>query len=278
MHVFYQTNDPVIRVTGDENLSFPSHLHRQVELFFIEDGEISVVYNFQPFSLYKGDLCIIFPNTVHSYETPSHSKASIVLANTELIVDFADILTKYQCDHPFVRCSDMEPEMLHSYRRILELCNRSSDVRLIKGYLYILFSYFLACMKLHPREYNVNLNTAHQALTYISQNYKENLTLENVSHQLGISKSHLSRCFAEKLGCNFIEYINMLRINEACRLLSTTESSIIQISFDCGFNSQRTFNRVFLKVCGISPKEYRKKYTTDHNQILSSMIHPITTP
>jgi AraC-like DNA-binding protein len=81
-----------------------------------------------------------------------------------------------------------------------------------------------------------------------------------MSRDLGVSRSHLSHTFSQRLGTNFRSYVNALRIDQACEMLKGTEDSVTHIAYECGFESQRTFNRVFMEQCGLSPSEYRRKY------------------
>jgi AraC-like DNA-binding protein len=75
------------------------------------------------------------------------------------------------------------------------------------------------------------------------------------------SHSYVSHTFKSSTGCNFREYINLLRIEEAKKLLVNTSFSITEISMKTGFSNSNYFSLVFQRMNGISPKEYRKKYT-----------------
>jgi AraC-like DNA-binding protein len=61
----------------------------------------------------------------------------------------------------------------------------------------------------------------------------------------------------QKLGMGFNDYVNSIRISNACRLLIESTSPISEISEEVGFNTVRTFNRAFVKHVGTSPREYR---------------------
>jgi AraC-like DNA-binding protein len=76
---------------------------------------------------------------------------------------------------------------------------------------------------------------------------------------MGISRYYLSRTFSEKLQTSFPNYLNSLRVDLAKNLLESGDQDILQICYECGFESQRTFNRVFKNTCGITPREYRNQ-------------------
>jgi len=97
------------------------------------------------------------------------------------------------------------------------------------------------------------------ARKYLAARYTDsNLSLEDVSNHVGISKYHLSRLFSKHLEQGFAEYLNQVRIKKAKEMLVETNLSVIEISFLVGFNSPQNFGRVFKKFAGTTPKEFSK--------------------
>lgn len=94
---------------------------------------------------------------------------------------------------------------------------------------------------------------------YIHKHYRETLMREDLAHSVNMSIDHLGRMFKSLTGKKISEYINTLRIEEACRLLKEREDKIIDIAFEVGFESLRTFNKWFAKRHGKSPSEYKKQ-------------------
>ena len=79
-----------------------------------------------------------------------------------------------------------------------------------------------------------------------------------MAYELGVSKYVLSRVFSGTFHTNFCQYVNGIRLNYACAYLENTKDSITEISLECGFESQRTFNRAFKKKYRMTPREYRE--------------------
>jgi two-component system response regulator YesN len=96
-----------------------------------------------------------------------------------------------------------------------------------------------------------------QLLSYCAAHFAEDITVSTLAASLYISESYVSKLFTRQLGCSFREYINQLRIHEAQNLLEATDLRIGQVMTRCGFQNQSSFNRVFLDLTGISPREYR---------------------
>ncbi len=94
-------------------------------------------------------------------------------------------------------------------------------------------------------------------LSYINQNYRENLSLESVSGKLGFDQSYFCRIFKNATGATFTEYLNFVRICKAEKLLVRTKDSIFEISEAVGFSSVSYFNRIFKKYVNFSPRTYR---------------------
>lgn len=95
--------------------------------------------------------------------------------------------------------------------------------------------------------------------TYISEHYAEDLTLADIAANFGFSYNYLSAYFHKQTKEGFSEYLNRVRIEKACRLLSTTNSSIAEISSRTGYSDHTYFSRIFKKITGVTPSHYRRK-------------------
>lgn len=98
-----------------------------------------------------------------------------------------------------------------------------------------------------------------RSINYMLENLKSNVRVKELADLVHLSVSHYSRLFAEKTGYSAIDYFNQLKIQRACRLLDITELSITNVSQDIGFLDPFYFSRLFKKVMGISPQNYRKR-------------------
>lgn len=92
---------------------------------------------------------------------------------------------------------------------------------------------------------------------YIMQHYDKALTLEDVAKQAHMTPQAFCRYFKKHTRHTFVSFLNEVRINEACRLLTDgAYDSISTIAYNCGFNSITNFNRVFKGVMQLSPSDY----------------------
>lgn len=95
------------------------------------------------------------------------------------------------------------------------------------------------------------------ALTYINENYADELTLSSISAHLGFNESYFCRIFKSGTGATFTEYLNFVRVCKAEKLLSETQDSIFEIATSVGISSLSYFNRIFRKYHNCSPTTYR---------------------
>lgn len=97
------------------------------------------------------------------------------------------------------------------------------------------------------------------AQEYIMEHYAENLSLGSVAEVLGISPGYFSTIFSKNLQCGFVDYLNQVRIDRACAYLEQNYLKTYEIAYKVGFNDEKYFSKVFKKIKGISPKEYKEK-------------------
>jgi len=99
-----------------------------------------------------------------------------------------------------------------------------------------------------------------KALRYIQENYRHEITLDEVATQVGISRTYFSSIFKKETEEQFSSYLTDFRLERACEMLRKSESKIYNIAYEVGFHSHNYFNNIFKKKYGMTPKEYREKY------------------
>ncbi|MCU0847743.1 MAG: AAA family ATPase [Spirochaetes bacterium] len=98
-----------------------------------------------------------------------------------------------------------------------------------------------------------------KVISYINRHYTEDISRERLADMVGISPNHLGKFFMIYTGNKIGDYINELRIKSSLKRLKDSNENIIDIAYDTGFESLRTFNRAFLKVMKTTPKNFRYK-------------------
>ena len=145
-------------------------------------------------------------------------------------------------------------EKQKGYERLVK-----SSVLRILGFLYRA-DYLSDGLELYHRK---EVQKILPALSYINENYRNELTLEEISAHLGFNASYFCRIFKEATGATFKEYLNFVRICKAEKLLAKTQDSILEISSAVGISSLSYFNRIFKKYHSCSPTTFRNaQYTS----------------
>jgi len=110
----------------------------------------------------------------------------------------------------------------------------------------------------------------HHVLNHIARNLAGDLRENELAALCGYTASAFSRIFHRQTGMTFTAYVNGLRINRACRLLTTSDSSITTICFESGFNTLSNFNRRFLAQTRMTPRHYRRQHRANDGAVAAS--------
>jgi AraC-like DNA-binding protein len=102
------------------------------------------------------------------------------------------------------------------------------------------------------------LATIQSALGFIHQNFNRDISLSDVADIVNMSETAFSRFFKKNTGNNFSEHVTILRVAEACKLLSDTTKAITDICFEVGYSNISNFNRKFKERRGMTPSRYRE--------------------
>jgi AraC family transcriptional regulator len=100
------------------------------------------------------------------------------------------------------------------------------------------------------------------AVEFLRESYTEHLTLAQVASAAGVHPVYLAREFRRSHGCTIGEYIRRLRVERACRQLSSSDESLATIAAATGFSDQSHFSRTFKRLMGITPTQYRANFDT----------------
>ena len=98
-----------------------------------------------------------------------------------------------------------------------------------------------------------------QVLDYIAVNYGKNIFLEDMAAKASLSPSHFARLFKQTIGQSPYQFLMAYRIEQAKKMLNNPNILMVDIAFSCGFSDQAHFTRVFKKIEGLTPKQYRRK-------------------
>ncbi len=117
----------------------------------------------------------------------------------------------------------------------------------------------LSTVQIQSHDDDASLARISAVVDHLTEHLADPISLPEVSRRAGMSESQFSRYFRRATGNSFTDFVNRLRINRACQLLMDSDRYITNICYDVGFNNVANFNRRFLQIKGMTPKEFRRQ-------------------
>lgn len=284
MRIFHEIRRPhddnPLGLTASRNrtLTFMAHWHHDIELILSMGGEIPVGIGGKIHKMKQGDLAIVGSGEIHFYEGEQDACDIYVLIFPPHLLGQGRWPVGHRFRTPFFTekpCADLTCASLVMPETMAILRNLFLDIiaevpardpaheDILKGCVYLfcgtaarLLPTDAATAAVEKRRLE-QVMRIQQAMEWIGENYRSDVTLGELSRQMNTSYHHLSRLFGETVGTPFKQHLNLLRINEADRMLSGSTLSIMEIALHCGFNSLRTFNRVYRSIRGQAPSAGR---------------------
>lgn len=138
----------------------------------------------------------------------------------------------------------VDASLLEVRARLLRMADRVSDTR-ARGSIKL---------------YDGEISQIERIALFIARNYDRPLKVADIGNEIGFHPDYANSVFKRTFGMTLSEYIRQERIGQAQRKLISTDTSISDICFECGFNSINRFNAAFKKINKCTPREYRKKF------------------
>lgn len=259
---------------------FDLHWHNYVEIAALPDHatikENPVLsINQKTYQLSPGDLLFIWPGELHEIvSNPDNQCIGLQFASTLFhdLPDFRPYLNLFRTIH-HIKQNEM-PDLaqhlmmyLQYMMSIQEEEHRFPEVETLI-HLYEMFMKFASYLQDTTWSQNTSslpgtvkaMEKVHQSCDYIIEHCNQPLTLDDMAAHAGFSACYFSRIFKKATTYSFIEYLTLQRVKRAQELLGDPSLAITEISYQAGFKSISTFNRVFHQYKGCSPSEYRKYY------------------
>lgn len=238
------------------------HSHAHAELFYATQGRGSLQIADATIPLRAGDCFLINPYVMHTeLSDPSEPLEYIVIGLNRVVFNGPDedhlryVLLDDRANQrvllPYFE--DILREFSSEQPDYLEVCASILDVLLLKIGRHTRMDVSSADMARISSE-------CAEAKRLIDEHFQEEITLDWLAQQAGISKYYLSRTFHGYFSVSPMQYLCQRRIHEARHLLTTTDHSQDDIAGLCGFSSSSYFSQAFKRVAGLNPSEYRRAH------------------
>lgn len=228
------------------------HFHKNYELIYVLQGAVELTLNGRKFPVHAGTFALVLPNEFHAYHTPDTSQVWIGVFSADFVGEFAKMTEGKRANDPRFSCSDAIEALLLKYL----ISEEPADMLLMKSMLYAACREFSTQAQLRRGEQEQDF--VFDIIQYVSTRFREELSLRQIAQAFGYEYHYLSRQFHRYFEMNFKQFLNTYRMDYAREQLLRTDTSITDIAYDAGFQTVRTFNRVFTEHTGTTPSQFRK--------------------
>lgn len=263
--------------------SFMWHCHPEIEITYVKEGSMHYRINNRSFHLKEGDIIFCNSNALHSGEMENQKDCSYIpiTFDPKLIYGFfqSTICTRYV--DPVIQnlavCAvhiDYSEKWHETFRdRMLEVISLDKkkpdfyelDISIRMQLLWRLLVEHLPHQPVSTTSDFTEYERIRRILSYIEQNYMNQITLDDISEHIHLCESECTRLFKRHMNTTLFSFLQEYRIERSLEYLNTKES-ISSIAEKTGFSDSNYYSKVFSKIKGCSPREYRKnlKDTISH--------------
>lgn len=257
------------------------HKHTFIEIVYILSGSATHIVGDRAVPASKGDLFIINYDTPHTFVADPHCAEPLIAYDLLFTPSFFDAAllgnTFFESiSSSFLFYSLFPEEQLGSDVHIsgssysvfgelfnkmyLEFTNREKGyINIIRAYMTELIIKIFRKMESNQSKDQSSRQTqvVNTTLTYLRKNYQKDVSLDELAAQVFLSKDYFARMFRETTGMPTSAFLQKIRVEEACNLLTGTSLTIKDIAQHCGFHDIKYFYNVFKRLTGLTPRQYR---------------------
>ena len=268
--IIHHTNIPKMKFSLTDASYCSAHIHADMEIFFLIEGQLQVTTQTETFSLISGEMAVFNPYQVHSYISVSEVSVMLVLQiDTTFCKPYYPQLTNTRFETSniskiippkyFDALSDICYDIGYNYFSEI-LAYELRCIGDINRLLVILLT-FVPFQVLTDQEL-ASATRAQQRMerimTYINNHFQEKISLADIAQKEDLSIAYLSRFFKAQIGQSFQSYINALRLEHAIFLLTNTNKTILDISIESGFSDLKYMTKAFSEKFNMTAGEYRR--------------------
>jgi len=240
--------------------------HEQLEVLYITEGEVLCECDFKKYVCRKGDIVVINPYDAHVVEYLDREAYFLCLMVDPKLYDGTSDISGVKYTRPM---SDRRLRFKNHIRdnpRIEQIfidlykeyqSGEPAYEMAVKGHLLRFLSELYRTEIAEDSGTSAYRGGISPALTYISEHYTDDISLEDLAASCNMNPSYFCRRFRDITGRTAITYVNEYRLTKAHGLLLASDNSISQIATACGFSDGNYFSRVFSKYYGMSPMAMR---------------------
>lgn len=242
------------------------HWHDCIEIVFVEKGSVKMFFNNEWCELLEGEMIFIPPQQIHfTHADNDKSVRTVIGINKNLICDedaYAEnIFFPFESNKINQHCFFKDNGELSKIFENLHLLEDSPvgslliQSEILKIYAYIYKEWLKKDLSIIEP---IKDKTIYNLVNVLKNDYATAPSAAEMADKLNISYSHMCRILNNKLGTSYKTLLNSIRIENAKKMLLSTDKNITEIGFDCGFTDSSYFIKMFGKSVGTTPNKYRE--------------------
>jgi len=239
----------------DQKNHCPPHFHAGIELVYVLEGSFDATINGQPMTVRSGEILVNNCYSVHAYSPRESGRSIISIIPLSVVPSIQRLLTSNRFRNHIL--ADDERHTLEFLMRT-QADNAGNEI-LLKGVSYALLGYLADRIPLDPVGSSDQADVICKILNYLSDNFSQRLTVEQVATHFGYSRSRFSHLFKSTVGYSLPQYLNILRCRSVCEALLSTDTPVVDLAVNAGFNNAHTFYSAFKSCYRMTPREYVRR-------------------
>ena len=261
-------------IVNDGSILTTPHWHRELEIIYVTKESIHLGINDQPMIVSEGECVFINGGDLHYVLASPGSERVVYQFDITLFSNLEDkdldlksiLKTVPPLSKNWGSKSSAIVELLDKIYEEEQKKEIGSELQ-IKSAIYQIMVYFIREVtrekKIESTSYHLKseeiLEKLDVVFKFVEEHYTENITLQEASNSVGYSQFYFTKFFKKNTGKTFISFLNDYRIDKAKWLLINTSDTVSEIISQVGFESDKTFYRLFKQSLAISPLAYREK-------------------
>lgn len=262
------------------------HFHNFMEIGVCHYGSGEVVLGEKHYEFQDDSIVIIPPKLPHT----TNSKPGTQAFWEWMYFDVETILDEMYPQEPLIAAklkdkiyenslyfsASLQPIMQGILHRIMQEMQQ-------KRYLYaesvkgLLHTFIVELLRIRADEEQMSRKqqktlTIAPAIEYVEEHFAKEIKISQLAQACSISESHFRRIFLESMNMKPLDYVNLVRIQQACAMMKKTEKPMETVAYQVGFENVSTFNRNFKKIMGISPYQWKKSADNYEGKLLNYRI------
>lgn len=259
--------------TSESLFYIPDHWHEDIEFLYVHDGNMDYVVNGKEIRLSAGEGIFVNSKRIHANAsrigeycvfTYRIIHPSQICGSPYIIQQYIQpMLSLNSVDYILLNQNDWTKEIIDKLIDLEDKPKASMEIGSIEIGLYaIRLFYENIDFTEHVKSFSpVHMNDFQRMMNYIQEHYMEKLSLEEIAEAGNIGKTLCTKLFKKYVAKTPGEYLISYRITKSIEMLNSSDMSMTDIAYACGFNSASHYTKTFREMIGCTPLKYRSSYS-----------------